>query len=37
MDTVTASTNFHGIPRGKLVESFPFHQIPRGFVERIEI
>ena len=31
MDTVTASTRFHGIPRGKLVESFPFHRIPRGF------
>jgi hypothetical protein len=25
------STKFHGIPFGKLVENFPFHQIPRDF------
>lgn len=31
MDTVTLSTRFHEIPRGKLVEDFPFHQTPRGF------
>jgi hypothetical protein len=31
MDTVNPSTRFHEIPRGNLVESFPFHQIPRGF------